>query len=91
MLGNTVIDNVMLTLFGVSGKDFLDGFYSINSVNTSQLDAMSSVATLVHKYMSCIVTDRFEGTSTEQQLEIRAAELNIKKQFLAGKLVIKII
>ncbi|VDI72583.1 ATP-binding cassette, subfamily A (ABC1), member 1, partial [Mytilus galloprovincialis] len=84
MLGNTVIDNVMLTLFGVSGKDFLDGFYSINSVNTSQLDAMSSVATLVHKYMSCIVTDRFEGTSTEQQLEIRAAELNIKKQFLAG-------
>lgn len=77
---------MMATMFGVSGSDFLDGFYSIESVNSTQLDAIASIAKLINDYMSCIVTERLEAVGTETDLEIRAADLNVKKQFLAGKI-----
>ena len=79
---------MMTTLFGVSASDFLDGFYSLDSVNTSQIDAMTLIAQTMDEYLSCVVTskDRFVGVGTEQQLEIRAGELNKKKQFFAGKI-----
>lgn len=77
---------MMTVMFGVSGSDFLDGFYSIESVNSTQLDAIASIAKLINDYMSCIVTERFEAVGTEMDLEIRAADLNVKKQFLLGKI-----
>ena len=76
---------MMLTAFGVSGSEFLNGFYSVDSINMTELDSISSIAKLMNDYMSCIVTERFEALSSERDLEIRAAELNKKKKFMAGR------
>ena len=80
---------MMTVMFGVSGSDFLDGFYSIETVNSTELDAIASISKLFNDYMSCIVTERFEAVDTEMNLEIRSADLNVKKQFLAGKIHIQ--
>lgn len=84
LLHNPLVKSMLTLVSGLTVADFDNIVHTLEHIDSDMIRGVNNVAQIVANHIRCIVSDRFKGYASEQELEEAALKQKSNDELLAG-------